>query len=432
MTKSTGYGLLAMAVSASIALANGGGDDDKKNPTLYQGGSGGVSFKPGSGITFDGGDEFRLNLKTYAQTQWTYAVFDNTEDLQTFRIRRIETTMTGNVYNKNLTYKLALDWVDTQGTPLRDMWAQWNFIKDDNNRLGVRLGQSRTFFGLETTGTSSGLELAERSLATRTFTDTRGRGAWIHGGHMENRLRWNFGIQNNDVSAGSTRLIIDSGEETSNSGSSLDWVGNVSYDLMGDMTGGKDNEALTQGDLAGTENAMGTIGGGVFIGNDDRVTGVLGSGVSTATIQTVSWNVNTEWKVNHLALLGEFFSRSDNGSGAAPFGTAPTETSTGWYVQGSYTLPKSGDSEMQWGLVGRISMISADNTSTVLNVMGPQGSQGGLFANEDVTELTAGVNAFYHGHACKTQFNYTYQDRNLSVGTDQKNHILQIMFQITL
>src|SRR5262249_60715876 len=66
MTNSIGS-LLALAVTTSIALANGGGggDDDKKNPYQDKGG-----WQPGSGITLAENDEIRLKILDNIAIQW--------------------------------------------------------------------------------------------------------------------------------------------------------------------------------------------------------------------------------------------------------------------------------------------------------------------------------------------------------------------------
>lgn len=420
MTKSMVTSLLTMAVSATVALANGGGGEEKKttNETgLYQG-AGTWSFKPGSGITYDGGDTFKLTMVGQLQSQWAFGANDNAPDTNSFTVRRARIAFSGHVWSKDIMFMLRLDAVDSGAGngPIKDGWIHWNFMSSDDGTIGVRTGQGKPFFGLESTGSSSGLDFVERSMTTKAFSDMRSRGAWLHGSHAQNKFRWNFGAQNGDVAGGSGG-IAERGEETANVDNELNWVGNVSFDPLGDFMGGKTNESYKQADLEGLQDLKGTIGAGVLIGNHRDP-------ANTVDIETTSININTAWKVQGFAAQGEVFLRTDDPTGGTE------EDSEGWYVQGSYTLPKAANSDMQWGFAGRIAMIDSDNTTAFLSTSstGPWAMLGG--APGDILEITGGLNAFYHGHACKTQINYTFQDVNPDSGTSSTNHIIAI--QITL
>lgn len=408
MTKLMVHSLLAIAVTASMALANGGEGEKKNEGGLYQGG-GSWSFKPGSGITYDGGDTFKLTLKNQLQAQWAYTSNEDqgTADTNTnnFTVRRARTGLSGHVWSKDITFKLMLEAVDAGAAgdgAIKDGWVQWAFMNGDSGSLALRAGQGKSGFGLEATGTSGGLDFVERSMATRTMADVRSRGAWLHGSHSENKFRWNFGAQNGDVSAGAGG-VTDVGEEANNSDNEVTYVANVSFDPMGDFVGGT-NEHYKQGDLEGSENLKGTIGAGVMIGN-----GRAGG----ADVESTNININTAWKTKGLAVQGEVFIRTDDPA------VGTEEDTTGWYAQGTYTLPKSGNSDLQWGFGVRVAMVETDNTAPALG-----GAAG------DVTEITGGINAFYHGHACKTQLNYTNQDVSMTGGGSQNNHVIAI--QMTL
>jgi hypothetical protein len=409
MTKSIGS-LLALAVTTSIALANsgGGGGDDKKNP--YQGGS---SWKPGAGITLADSDEFKLTLANQLQVQWAFGANDTAPDTNNFTVRRARTTLSGHVFNKDLMYLLRLDAVDT-GANIKDAWAHWNFSKGESGTLGLRVGQSKTYHGLETTGSSAGLFFVERSAASRTFSDARSRGAWVHGSHNENKLRWCAGAQNGDVANGSAGLVNEVGEEANNSDNELTFVGSVSFDPMGDTTGGKNGEAFKQGDVTmDVKELMGTVGAGVMIGNNT-------DSITNNDLESTQFNINTAWMFGDgLSAQGEIFIRSDDPAAGS------TADTNGWYAQVTKVLPKSGDSNVQWGFGLRINQINIDDTITP--AAGAPGLGG---AAGDVLEVSGVLDAFYHGHACKTQIEYTWQDVNPDAGSSDTNHILRIQFQL--
>lgn len=417
MTKSIAYGLLAMAVSASIALANGG-EGDKKKETAYQGNNG-VSWKPGEGITFDGADEFKLQWSNQLQVQYVYAGNESAavSDTNSFNVRRARTTFKGHVFSKEIGYMLQMDGVDT-GASIKEGWVSYNFIHDDQAKIGLKFGQAKTGFGLDGTNTSSGLFFVERALATRVFADEYTRGLWLYGSYMENSLRWHAGAQNGDVSKGVS--VIDHGEEVANPDNELSYELNVSFDPMGDYTGGKNSFGIKQGDLGeGTKDLKGTIGLGLFAGNNKATGAPTGPDVESTCI-----NINTAWKVNGFDAMGEVFMRSDKPDGGT------TEDAMGWFVQAGYCLPKTGDSPMQWGLGLRLSMVDTDTTSGFLASLASTAPGFTAGGEGTVTEISAVVNAFYHGHACKTQLEYTMQDINNDAGTDFSNGILRLQFQL--
>jgi hypothetical protein len=407
-----------------MALASGGGEGDKKDG-LFQD-TGKVTFKPGSGITFDGGDEFRLNLKTTMAIHYTAVGNDSNNGVppgSNFSIRRAEMVFSGNAYNKNLLYKLNVDpttgATNTTDAPVKDAWAQWNFNSSDTGMMGVRVGQSKTMFGLESAGYVGGLYFVERSSATKTFSDVRSRGAWLFGANVENKLRWNVGAQNGDVSNGAA--VADKGEDANNADNELSYVANVSFDPWGDVTGGKTNEAFLQGDLDGTPELRGTFGLGVMIGNDKAAAAPNGP-----DDEARAYNVNAAIRVKNFGVQGEFFSRKDDIQGGA------STDASGWYLQGTYTMPKSGESPLQWGFGIRYSMINISDTGGLVSAATTNTvAAAGLGTTQgDASELTFGINAFYHGHNAKTQLNYTIQTTNPDAGVDSTNGILQVCFQL--
>lgn len=405
MTKSIGYGLLAFAVSASVALANGG-DEPKSTPQ-----GGGWTYKPGSGLNYDGGDAIGLTLSNQLQVQWTFAAMDNAADTNNFSVRRARTTFSGHAFNKNINYLVRMEHLDT-GASLKDGWVHWNFKADESGKVGLRVGQSKTYHGLEVTGSSTGLYFVERSAASRGFSDTRSRGAWLHGTMAENQLRWTAGVQNGDVATGSA--VLDRGEESANADNELTYVASVNFDPMGDFVGdGKSYESFKQGTLEKSDKFVGTIGAGVMVGNHRDSTNAV-------DIESTSININTAWRTGMLGLQGEVFLRSDDNQG-----TNVEEDANGWYAQGTWTLEKSGDSDVQWGLGLRVGQVTTDDTVTAMTGLAGIGAVAG-----DAMEVTGVLNAFYHGHAAKTQVEYTWQDVNPDAGNSSTNHIIRIQFQL--
>ncbi|MEO6596295.1 MAG: porin [Planctomycetota bacterium] len=427
MNKSIPRGLLAVAVSSALLIAQEG------NKPM----TGGWSAKPGSGLKYDGGDAFGMTWTNLLQVHWSFTSNENAPDINNFTVRRARTTFAGHAFSRNIQYRITWDAIDAGAAGdgnLKDGWVQWNFASSDSGTIGLRVGQGKTLFGLESTGSASGLWFVERSSTSRTFADARSRGAWLNGLLADNRLRWSAGAMNGDAASGLGGAVggttpatgyTDRGEESNNSDNALSYVLTASFDPLGDFFDGKQTaESFKQGDWRTEDNALkATVGVGVALGNGRTATPVGGS---VQDIQSTSLNLNTAWTVSRFHVLGEYFLRTDDQQGATP----DKEKPKGWTVGAGYLLPQNGDSKVQWGLGLRFNRLENDigNNAFVDFLTGMQGIGS---TPGDANEITAVLNAFYHGHACKTQLEYTFQDVDPDgTGSSTTNHIFRIGFQL--
>jgi hypothetical protein len=418
MSKSIVCGLLAFAVSSSLAVAQG----DK--PAVPRTSTEGWTARPGQGLAFDGGDLFGLRWVNRLQVHWTFENNEDAPDINTFDVRRARTSIAGHVFKREITYLLTLELTDDgdgDDGPLQYGWVNWNFSHDEDGAIGVRAGQSKTLFGYEATGTSAGLWFVERSIASRNFADSVSQGAWLNGVVMQREMpvRFAFGAMNTDVAAGGLGgQYIDQGEETANSDNELSYVLAANIDPLGDFHDGKQTvESRRQGDWR-TDNMelKGTVGAALALGNGKDA----GSGQD---IESFSINLNTAWNVNRVSIMGEYFMRTDDLQGPA----SDEEEPSGFAVSVGYLLDKSGDTDLQWGLGLRYSMAENDagDNGTVNYLTGGFGPVEG-----EISEISVVANAFYHGHSCKTQLEWTLQDLDPTVGSSLTNHIFRVAFQL--
>jgi hypothetical protein len=416
MSKSIPY-LLAFAASSSLLVAQ-----DRPMPATGTM-AGGWTAKPGAGLTYDGGDAFGLKWASRLQIHWIFANNEDAPDANTFTVRRARTGISGHVFKREITYVFQIDATDDgffSDGALKHGWVNWNFSKNEDSAVGLRAGQGKTFYGYEASGTSAGLWFVERSLASRTFADAFSQGAWLNGVLMQREMpiRFGFGAMNTDVASGLSLQYIDQGDEAPNSDNELSYVLAANIDPLGDFHDGEQTvQKRRQGDWR-TDNMdlKGTIGAGIALGNGkDAVTG--------GDVESMSLNLNTAWNVNRVNLMGEYFMRTDDLQG----GPADEEEPSGFAVSAGYLLERSGDSAIQWGLGLRYSMAENDagDNGAVNYITGAFAAVPG-----DVSEITAVVNAFYHGHACKTQFEWTLQDLDPDAGSSLTNHIFRIAFQL--
>ena len=397
--------IVALAVTTSLALANGGGEE-KKNPYKAK-----TAWKPGAGTMLADSDELSIKLTNRIQVQWVYQTPDAGPDVNNFSVRRARVKFSGHAVTRALTYVLNLDATDDGGGDniVKDAYANWNFVHNDSGHVGVRLGQAKSLYGLESTGSSSKLFFMERSSASRTFSDLRSNGVNFSGGHMENKLRWSAGLQNGVVANGS---VFNNGESAPNAEEELNFVAHVNFDPMGNMMGGGSNLQFHQGDLHHNGEVKGTVGLGMA-----QSTNTSGAG----EVDCSSVNFNTAWRLgNGLALQGEFFEGSNSPDAAAGGGD---EDSTGFYAQASYTLAKNPDSMVQWGFGLRYSLVDhADGSNYYAGAL--NGAAG------EISELSVVANMFYAGHNCKTQIEYTTQSVEPDGAGSADNDQLGLMFTL--
>jgi hypothetical protein len=432
-----------MATAAFAVAGNGpngdkkkGGEDPPKAGNTVQAPK--VTFQPGKGITFDGGDDFSLNLKSYFQVKWYYLALDSQSDTNSFRTKRARLNFSGHVWNRDLTYKVQTDFIDSDDTSIKDAWARYNFYNTDHYTLGMRFGTQKMFESRQGTISSQRQEFSNRALATRTFGSARSTGALFLGSGMNDdnggkKLHWFAGIMNNDTAAGS----LSADAEATNTGvggvgdNELNYMIGLRFDPQGEM-------AYSEGDLEHSGKMTSSLGASVLFGNAD--TGVSGLG----DIESTTVNLNAAIKLGDgLAASGEFFARHDDPDGG--FGSAD---SNGFYVQGSYTMPP--DNGTQYAFGARVSMIDFKDPPILMSAPGmesgqgdPIASQGGGIGNAygpftvgaegDIVEYQLMASAYYHKHALKTQVTYTYQhadpDNVAGIGNDE-NHGVDLIFTL--
>lgn len=385
MSKSITYGLLAFAVSSSLLVAQG------EKP------AGGWSAKAGSGITYDGGDQFGINMLNFVQARWAFEANDGAApDTNSFDVPRTRTLLRGHAFNKNINYVLQVDYQDSgTGSIVRDAYVHWNFM----DGVGLRLGQGKTHWGLENTGTIRGTMFTERSSASDFFNADRTRGAWLMGTQLDNKLRWSLGAINGLGN-----------EENPNDDNELGVVASANYDLLGDYFGAGGREWWHQGDLRdGDRSLKGTIGAGYGMDNTKSVAG----NPASADVETTAINVNTAWSIQGFQVMGEWYDASadtDNVNTSDDF--------NGYYLQGTYALGKSGDSGLQWAVGVRYSFVDTTDSTSL--------------PTDEVTDISVVVNALYHGHNCKTQFEVTKRDNDPEAAgsKDTTDYIIGVGFQL--
>ena len=413
--------ILALAVTTSLAFANGGEGEKKKNPYSLKN----SGWTPGSGVTVIDDDAMSMNIAGRIQAGYQYTDWADDSGLadeSTFDVERARVKFSGHIVNEHLTYLLQLE-ATSDDDNVKDAWAHWNFMNNEGNHIGIRLGQGKSYYGLEASGTSSALWFVDRSLATQLFSNVRSTGAIFTGHHMENKLRWSAGLQNGTVAAGAADGFGDS-DSSENEGTQLNFVAHVNFDPFGDMMNGGSNLNFKQGDLAHNGEMKATVGLGYAMGNNTFQE-------TNEAIDSTSVNVNTAWRFgNGFSAQAEFYGREDEAS-SDPLVPGPSNKADadGYYAQVGYSLAHNPDAMVQWGFGLRYSMTDLqgnDAGGPTFILSDPDNLNG------TISDVSVVATAFYTGHNAKTQIQYSMgeidPDEGDSTDVDQISVLFTLVF----
>jgi Phosphate-selective porin O and P len=137
---------------------------------------------------------FRLEVGARVQPRFTYEVLDgDTKDKANFSVNRARLRVSGNVFEKELTYKFEADF--GKGTvALKDFYVDYGFI---SKMLHLRIGQFKKPFSRPGITSSGNLETNERPLSDRNFGSGRDQGAMLHNSYDKSpMLEWAVGLFN--------------------------------------------------------------------------------------------------------------------------------------------------------------------------------------------------------------------------------------------
>jgi hypothetical protein len=271
------------------------------------------------------------------------------------------------------------------------------------------LGQGKSLYGKEWTGSSQYLEFVDRSVASMTMANARSRQAQILGKFDEGRLRVNGGLMNNDVAAGA----LGNDDDANNNGVELNGI-------IGAQIGSGQDEMYgvrySQAALTNSEELMWVAGAAVSYGQNDRFD------VAAVEYDALNVNAHAAIKQGHLHALGEIFIREEDQD--VPGG--PDVSSFGWLGQASWTLDPGPT--VQWGAGVRLSGVTIDDPGGLLRTNATAIS--GVNLTGDVFEFQVVGNAFYHGHELKTQVGYTLQNFDPDGASSATNHIIELQTQV--
>ena len=176
------------------------------------------------GFFLQSGDgEYRLNVGFVAQVDGRFSVDDPTPIINTFTLRKLRPTFTGQL-TRYFTFKLMPDFGNGQAT-VPDAYIEARFAP----AVRIRMGKDKTPVGYELLQGDANLWFPERSLAT-SLVPNRDIGAELVGDVLKGRLAYQAGVFGGVPDGASSTTELD----TNNS---KDLAGRIIFNPFKTMTG---------------------------------------------------------------------------------------------------------------------------------------------------------------------------------------------------
>ncbi len=342
-----------------------------------------VYWKKGTKIEFpDNG--FTFGISTFMQSRYTFT--DNDEDsgkgnTSSFVVKRARIIVSGTALNEEFSYKLEGDLVGGKGSDgsvanLKDGYLEWNSC----DWAALRLGQFKTNLGRQHLNSDTSLQFADRSLASDYFTLDRQNGAMATSKLMGDELVMTAGIFNgeSDGESGPNK----SGVDTNHTG-----IVSLRWNPVGKMN------ALEEGDVDWTEEMALSFGAsyGYLDSNNDVAGSLEGFGQDLiavdANLKYIGWSL-------HAELFNNSIKADDVDVESDPMG---------FYVQAGYFVdPKTIE------VAARYSYLDCDDGA----------APGDCSGNEDMDEVSVGLNYFWWRHNLKAQLDYVRLSESAVAGGD--------------
>lgn len=319
-----------------------------------------------------------------------------------FEIRRMKFGFDGNLFSRDLFYTIIWGTDRNTGLPiLEEAWVRYMFADE----WGVRVGEFKDPVAHEGFSSSKKILAVERSY----LQDIIGRGDnFVQGvtaiyqgtniplraeaGFTDGQGSANTDFQNN-IPSGSTTVHNDFGV-----------VGRVEYKVMGDW---KSYEDFT---------AMGTK-------QDLLVFGLAGDWTEMGGTDVLLHTADVQYKnPNGLALYGAFLGR---------------------YIRDGVTPGGSRDNFYDWGALGEVAYLFDQHWEVFgrYDYTGLDESALSSGSNGNVHEITAGMNYYFHGHACKVTADVTYLPNgapkadtgsDVLLSNDKDEFLFRMQFQLLI
>lgn len=295
---------------------------------------------------------------------------DSVGDTTSFDLRRVRIEFSGNVLDKQFSYKIKTDLrSDAGGSDLKEAWLQWN-----SDAANMRWGQFKAPFSRQENVSSTSLYFIDRSAVSDFFAPSYQPGAMLHGPVAEG-VNYYVGAYNGQSDGeGRNRPGVDN---------------KLAVDAALTANFGDYGSRGVEGDMrADTSSTAFTTGAAIIYGQAESET--IGSDYDHFDL-----NVDAGMRSNGLDLQTDFFYSTADFDEVA--GDAGEPDLFGFYAQGSYNLNK------EWGVGARFGYFEPDEDISDI---------------DDQEEYNLVVNYFLNGHWLKLQTGVTFEVTNFADGDD--------------
>ena len=367
-------------------------------------------YQPARGFTIETADgKYRTNIGGYGQLLYRYTDADGDRtDFSDFNIRRFKVVFQGNVYSKNLLYRVQGD-VST-GWRTEDVFLNYRF----GTPLSIQAGQYKPPQARQEL-TGAGRQLfPERSLANDTFNLGRDLGVQASGAFADHLLAYRLGIFNGN------------GPNTRNPDNRHMLAGRLDVNPLGayplDEAALQRDKPLINIGASFAWQKVGPLDVGTAFNADNDVMDVAlnldqARYVTTPTndgrsnfitdfgnhLTWLLWtaNLNAAWK--GAAFAAEYYRLNADPAVGADW------NADGYYVQGAYQIIPSA-----LELAARYSQVKSTDADSS--------------ARFHTAETQFGANYYFKGHDLKLQADVTLVDEKLLADRDDTRFRLQATF----
>jgi hypothetical protein len=315
-------------------------------------------------------------------------------DENNISVRRGRLAFFGKAGGENTTYKIEIDAATQSSTnegkkdlALTDAWVNWGVSENTD----VKAGQFKFPFGREVHSSSTTLNLVEESMASKEFTPDREPGLMAYGHTEDKFLEWWAGLANGE---GQGR-----GKQSGKTGSSSTGMRKGFRLVMNPLGEVKKGMSAFQ---TVNDGSTRVAFGGSYMVNDDQSRDVDGDGtVGDGSSDDVTQGYELQVVSGPFSFVGETFHRKmDLSQGAG------SVRDDGFNAQlGMFLVPN------EYELVLRHTQLDFDT-------------------DDDMHELTLGLNVFADGQASKWSFDLSRLDNKDSADSDstRARALYQIIF----
>ncbi len=344
--------------------------------------------KDGLQVGYDDGfvikaqDQFMIKFGAWLQFQHEYINYDDSRpNTSGFKVAKGRLRWSGFMFNPNLGYVIQLELADpskvneTDNDRTKDVSLK-DFAIDIKHyeKFNIRIGQFKVPFNRQQLAFFGDLQFVDTSLASKSFnanqTNARDIGIMLNGGIDDHKIEYFFGLFNgNGIN-----------QASNNDNTQYLTVARVVLNPFGRMS-------ISESDVNDTQHQLLSIG--AAFAHDGGNTNAATPG----TASTLAFEF--AYKYQGISAQGEYYFRDANNNPDA----------NGGYVQGGiFVKPKTVEVAVRYALLN------------------PSGG------NNNVEELTAGVNFFFAGHRRKLQIDLSNISSDAGDTDDQR---IRTQYQIS-